>query len=367
MKIICLDGFKPEYIKYTSFLKEKINRCLHGPLETVFSFEISASFFTGFYPNKHNIFTLFEFSKKHFTPKLPNSILMFFKNLIRLIKNQRFFYKYHKIPKYALKYFKPTLNKIWHQKGVLKNKTLFDCLRENKIPFSFIQFPNIFDGKSSIYFNRSDKNTLSKIKKLKTKIQFIHLGELDPISHKYGPYSKEVINHVRFLDKELSKINDKMIIWSDHGFLKVKDVINLSSIFKELKYGKDCVYFLDSTMARFWFKNKIVKEKVINLLKKIKNGKILKNKELKKFHLPKKQDLLFICDPGYIISPNFFDGYNVPKGMHTYNPKLKEQKGFYLISFIKGRKKPAKMVDLFPTMLKIMNLPKIKCDGKSLI
>jgi predicted AlkP superfamily pyrophosphatase or phosphodiesterase len=229
MKIICLDGFKPEYINHTNYLKSLSKNYLHGDLETVFCFTgISASFFTGLYPNKHNIFTMFEFSKKHFTPKLPKPFLTISKNIIRLLKNKRFFYKYYNIPNYALKYFKPALDKIWYQKKVINHKTIFDYLRENKISFSYIDFPNFFDGKNYLYFNKSDKSTLSKIKKSKSKVCFAFLHELDSLSHKYGPNSKKVIKHVKFLDSELKKIKEDLIIWSDHGFLKTKGKINLN-------------------------------------------------------------------------------------------------------------------------------------------
>jgi len=370
MKIICLDGLKPEYFKYMPNLEERFKGCLRGPLETVFGFtSISASFSTGLYPDKHKIFTIFNFSKKHFTPKLPNHILTLLKNAIRLIQNQRFFYKYYDIPNYALKYFKPSLNKIWYQKDILEYKTLFDYLRKNKISFSYVDFPNFFDGKNSIYLRKSDKATLSKIKKIKSKVCFVFLRELDSLSHKYGPYSDQVIEHVKFLDRELSKIKDDLIIWSDHGFLKVKGTVNLLSYLKKLnlKYGKDYVYFLDSTMARFWFRDEIIKKEVINNLKKIKNGKILTDEEIKEFHIPENQDLLFVCNPAYIVFPNFFDKQKIPKGMHGYNPKIKEQKGFYLISTIEGKEKPAKIIDLFPTILKILKIKEPKnIDGKFL-
>lgn len=373
MKIICLDGFKPEYLKYAPYLKKLSENHLHGELETVFAYTgISASFFTGLYPDKHGIFDLFEFSSKKFVLRLPNKLRDIYINFIRLLQNKRFFNRYYEIPHYALKYLNPALDKAWYQKHVLKKKTLFDYLLENDISFAYLDFPHFFDSKNNkktLFFRRSDKAVLAKMKKLRSEVQIIFLHELDSLSHKYGPSSKEVIKHVRFIDQELAKIKGELIIWSDHGFLKVKGTVNLLSYLKKLnlKYGQDYIYFLGATFAMFKFFNNKAIEKTMSVLKTIKHGKILTDEELKKLHVPKKQDIIFALNPGYIISPDFFDK-KAPKGMHGFNPGLKEQKGFYLFKNIKGKRKNGRIIDIMPTILEKLNIPLTEeINGKSLI
>jgi len=356
MKIICLDAFKPEYLQYAPYLKSLSKEHIYGELETVFAYTgISGSFFTGLYPDKHNIFIMFKKTRKHFELPLPNFLLDYWKIFIRLIQNKRFFNKYYQIPKKALPYFKSSLDKIWYQEGCLKVKTIFDYLKENNISFSYLDYPHFFDSKNNVeklYFKGSDKMTLSKMKKLKSQVQFIFLHELDSISHKCGIHSKEVIRHIKFLDRELSKLDEDVIFWSDHGFLNVKARINIEKHLEKLnlEYGKDYIYFLSSTMALFWFNNKQAEEKVRKVLSDIKGGKVLTDLELKELKVPNQQDLVFLCDTGYVIFPDFFNK-KIPKAMHGYDPKIMGQKGFYLMS-IKGKEKNARLIDLMPTILK---------------
>ena len=77
-------------------------------------------------------------------------------------------------------------------------------------------------------------------------------------------------------------------------------------------------------------------------------------------------DLLFLEDPGYVISPNAFQGHGKVEAMHGYDPKYPDQQGFYLVKGTRGHR-DAHMVDMLPTMLDLMGLPSIVCDGRSLV
>ena len=131
-------------------------------------------------------------------------------------------------------------------------------------------------------------------------------------------------------------------------------------------FEKDFVYFVGSTIARFWFKNDEAKNKVTKMCKKIKNAKIILEKD---FNLPKVADFILLADTGIVFWPNFFLRKEHFKAMHGWNPKEKENKTIYILKSKKTKikRKDARMIDMLPTILKTMELPEINCDGKAVI
>lgn len=169
------------------------------------------------------------------------------------------------------------------------------------------------------------------------KNTFITFCDLDHIGHIYGVGSREYKNKINELDyyiEELNKIttqeNYNLIVLSDHGMVNVKGSVNIKiekAIGKASK--KNYLYFIDSTLLRVWVFNENYKEKVLNYIKKIKEGHILTEKERLKYGLVSRKfgDIIFILDEGFVFSPSFF-GKKIPKAMHGYSPELESQKAF---------------------------------------
>lgn len=375
MLCICLDAFKPEYYKYAPYLNSLRKDNLSGELETILGFTgISVTFFTGFYPDKHGIFAMFNYSPEDpmtaftFLGRRTTSFLI---NMGRYIKNERYFFRLYNIPTEFLTHFNGTLRKAIPQKNSAKIDTFFDILEKNKKSFTSVDYPNYFvNRKGSLFFSYSNAKVFKKMREKRVDFCFVHFSELDYISHKFGTRSEETKNCVKEIDEIIEKIgNEKMLIWSDHGMVDVRGEINIEERLREtdLKMGKDYFYFLDTTMARFWFKNERAKTVIEESLKELKNGCILTEKERRFFRVPAEYgDLIFLANPGFIILPNFFQGNERIKAAHGYDPRVPEQKGVYIITGEEG-KKNAKMVDMTPTMLNILRLPEFVCDGKSLI
>ena len=191
--VIMLDSFKPEYLKYTKYLREKTLELQHGELETPL----------GFWGGMD---TFFHGSS--------DKLAFYYYNDKSSWKWIRFFVWLGRFPT-------DVIINLWN---VFWGNELF---RTNNIPLD--KFHN-FDTDVRIPFQK------------RTNVKYITFHELDGIAHKYGTKSDEVKKEVQRLDEILSKIKWD-IIMSDHGMLDIKE-------FVEVPETEKC--FIDSTLARYW-------------------------------------------------------------------------------------------------------------------
>ncbi len=205
--------------------------------------------------------------------------------------------------------------------------TIFDEIRSRKIPFS------LSDWRKSETKNLHQLK--SDIKKVQPRFAYLYLAGLDGILHRTGTESTEVVKHLAFYDNELREVLDlagkhyqdvRMYVFSDHGMTNVHQHLDLMKYLQALplEFGNDYVVYLDSTMARFWFRNSAAVAQVQKCLSKIKNGRILSESELIKYgvHFADQRygELIFLCDPGVLICPSFM-GRKPMAGMHGYAPE----------------------------------------------
>tara|TARA_Y100000034_G_scaffold19272_1_gene21684 strand:+ start:5548 stop:6720 length:1173 start_codon:yes stop_codon:yes gene_type:complete len=382
--VLMLDAFRRDYItpQNTPFLYSLTKKYGLGHLKQPFGFKNTVGFYTGMHPKELGLFTNYIYDKK--IRKFPHSILLFpFPGKLKfhiinffnhLIGNDM---SYPSIKIDYFKYFKLKQKKHFFQQD--STETLFSIFKRNKINYLFYDFPFIIEnGRSKLHytFKNNDKNRVKKFLKLLNKHSFyyIHLTDLDAIGHKFGPKSNEVKRTLQktdnFVKKILSNFNlekDNILIWSDHGMVSINKIFDLQSKLPE--FGKDYVYFLESTIARFWFFNKEIKKQVLSILEKHKDkGKILSKQDKKNLKIDFNNNLygdeIFLLNSGTLLCPNFFN--NVPdKGMHGYDLSDKNETTFFTIN--RKFTKQAKMEDLFPTLLQLMSLKfQSKIDGKSL-
>jgi hypothetical protein len=348
------------------FLNSLAKNNLHGSLEVPLGYtSIIASFMTGMYPEKHGIFDLFKLASKPGMQVQTKYLLA----LIRLLQGKRFFYSPLEIPKSRAKFFQPSMEKTWAQKNCLPCRTIFDILEKNNRSFAVIDWPNYFiNRKGRIFFPKSSDRVIGLIKK-SGDLDFIFAHFLDlEAAHSYGTESKEIIKIAKNLDGKLAQLkdfHDEILFFSDHSMADIRKEIDIIPRLNNLnlEFGRDFIFLVGSTTVEFWFKNKEARAKVINLLKTIKDGKIV---NIKEYRLPKTSDLLFLANVGTAFYPNFFSKKRF-KAMHGWNPK--QQKTVYVLKNKKSLKggKDVKMVDFLPTILDLMKLPRMKCNGKSLI
>tara|TARA_Y100000034_G_scaffold113883_1_gene149368 strand:+ start:1777 stop:2862 length:1086 start_codon:yes stop_codon:yes gene_type:complete len=361
MLCLFIDALNPKYLQHMSFLNSIKKDCLHGELEVPLGYTGNiASFMTGVWPEKHRIFDLFVPDKKP-RKKISEKYLS---GLTRLLQNKRLFYTPPKVRE--MKWFKTGLDKNWAQKNCLRYPTLFDILEKNGKSFESIDWPNHFKNrKGRIFFSQDLKNIFNKTLESKADFIFVHLLDFEK-AHYTGVKSPEMIQIAKKMDEKIKQLWERhgnILIFSDHGMDNIERKVDIWKEIKklDLKFGEDFIYIIGSTTVEFWFKNRKAKKKTINMLNKLDYGKIVNQK---RHHLA-TNSMIFLADFKTAFYPNFFSDKHF-KAMHGWNPKI--QKTYYLLKNSKKKgKKNAKMVDFFPTILRLMKLPNEKCGGESLI
>ncbi len=372
--ILWIDAVSKKFVEGMPFLNDLSKKYGIGELKQSFGYlSISGSFFTGMHPDKHGEFVLFKRGKRErdtILKLLPKQLKPYYFNLKRFLNGKDFF-----APFIDKDNFIVSRDKNYHHPNSLRVKSIFDYLRENNIKFLYSQWPLLVDNKKTklILTKNSDRSRTDKFLKLLKKdysLYFIHLWDMDKYGHEYGTNDPEYFIGLKKQDELIRKIvgkfdlnKDNIILWSDHGMVNIRKYVNLKDKLPKGNYD----FFLDSTMARFWFYDEESKNKIINLLKTVEGGHILTNEEKSKFKINFKNnkygDEIFLMDPGILISPNFFQEH--AKGMHGYDLSREEERGFFILN--QKVKNKADITDLCPTILDVLGIKYEQMDGKSLI
>lgn len=395
--ILFIDAFSFSDLKKENcqFLYELAQKGTYGSLTTIpAGYHIEYSMVSGCLPLKHNVWAWYylnpkgSFSKIKYIKKILNKIknerikrgiIDYYVNFVRLIQGKTRFLKTNKIPLSILEKFDVSVDKMHFEHNPLPVPTMFDVFRKNNIRYVGMEFPIVSDNKKTgFYFSKGDIKELGIAEKKLKKydIVYLHIWGLDAIEHKYGLHSEHALTYIRNIDYQIEEIMKRnkelnLIIFSDHGGVNVTKTKDIISILK--KY--ECDYFLGSTSAQIWFKDKTSQKKP-ELKKELKKQGYLIYDETnieKELFIPYKRefvgDLLAYVKPGEQIYPDFFRNTAKVKSMHGYAEKTPELAGIFVMKFHNTRKKKIqnmKLYDIAPTILKVMNLeiPKI-WDGKA--
>ncbi|MGV8151629.1 MAG: alkaline phosphatase family protein, partial [Candidatus Nanoarchaeia archaeon] len=341
--IICLDGFKKDYIKDTEFLKGLEKSSLFGEVNHGFGFVSELIAITGktneelgliannfVYSSNKNFYY-----KMRFIDSLPlknkfRRALDIGYTLKEFIVGNRQPKTIFNIPLKYMQYFDFLNKKNFFEKNSSPSKTIFEILENRKL--SAYMWPFVYENKKTrldilnLAFSsaNTDKRAFEKSIKLLKKnpdICYIHFFSTDNLVHRLGTVSPRTRELIKILDdyvKEIANYADKLLIFSDHGMTDIKETIDIWNLINKesLEFGKDYLMFLDSTLARFWTFNKNAEKKIKLLLEKTKKGKLytFKNKTIHK----RFGNLIFQLNPGITINPNFYQ--DVPdKATHGYN------------------------------------------------
>ena len=335
-----IDAFGNEiYKQHPDFLKEIITDA--KPLTSVLGFTNTClpSILSGQYPQEHKQASLFFYSKN--SPfkylKLLSFLPSFFdrfrvrnilSKIVKKLHGYTGYFQLYSIPFDKLSYFDFTEKRDYFVPNGPFN-TIFDYCVDNKINYH------------SSNWRVSEKENLKaldkKIEEKEIEFAWLYLPSLDGALHMHGTQSPKIGEKIAWLDNEISTLYNKakehydevvLYVFSDHGMEDVKGGYDLISDIDslDLNYGEDYIAMYDSSMARFWFKNKNAREEIIAKLETILEGKILDENELKRvktyFKDGKFGDLFFVMNPGIMINPSFF-GKKLIAGMHGYHPDEK--------------------------------------------
>jgi len=400
--MILIDAFAISYLseKITPFLYDLRNRGAVYSLEQLFAFRgIEATIFTGRYPEDHKVWTEFclkqtEGPKNDRVKRLKNRIVGVSVNVAdhipsdRLIRDyryvtQKYFLRqgpasFNCIPANLLDVFEIAQAKPVDEPGAIGEfPTLFDVMRKYNTRFNYLAPPR---------FRTS--NVLRDITRIIEKQRdcefwYFKLDLLDPVGHAYGPRSDQLKHALSDIDEEIKTLftvftrafNDvQFVILSDHGMSPVNRHFDLLNVLKKLpvKLREDYVFFLDSTMARFWFSNEQSRDAISHALSGIDCGTIVGVDDLEAQHLGRIDDrygqLVFALKEGWALHPDFFHKHSMQKGMHGYIEA--DDCPVALIYPSEGRQGAqgmAQMIDIMPTVCRILGIASPPgCKGRVL-
>lgn len=268
---------------------------------------------------------------------MPYSYSKYFRFFIHMCSKKRcsrpVFPKTSRIPFYLLNFFDYSVKKpptAPYAYGPFP--TLFDLLRKHNLTFEYISTP--FITRFSTTDNKVMKYFYKKASTKKRDLYFIKFFDVDKASHTYGPGSDENKKEVDETIRRINEIRDyfddenvalRTLVFSDHGFLPVRHSLDLFSEIQKLdiKAGKDFIYFLDSTIARFWFMDNKSRKTIEDLMSTFPEAVELTDqlKTLYGLHGLKRRygEQIYVAKQGYIFAPDFLR-YDKPRGMHGYFP-----------------------------------------------
>ena len=374
--IVFIDGLKPESVEYMDFLKTFNVRRIKTELIN-YSPTCHASMYTGVYPNKHLQLFIWKFSpntspfkilKKLKLHKIPHNIytkFFIYAALLRIKYNIPYTLMFSGLSKQPISNwlnFDFDVVKSWTEPDpfVGKYPIVFKILKDNNINYEIV-------GMQPKGAKSSESVQAHKPKKIKP-VTYYYIGDMDPLSDKYGQDSKEAKVRLNEIDKILEekyKLFEKefkdfyFMLFSDHGHIKVEERIDLYSFFKV--NGKDLnsyIHFVDALHLRFWFRNEKEKDEVTKILAKLESegvGYILTDEIMKKYHseMPDNRygDLIFYIDVPYISK-------TCPvNSMHGYSPEYPDSDGVFVTNReITTTHTHIKLQDIAPSILHTLNI-----------
>jgi len=347
----CLHGYISK--ERTPFLYRLTGEGFFGRIRTVPGFTQEAAMMTGEFPDKTDFFTWYRYS--------PNSSPFAWTRPLRLLKPLRRSRAYYPIkvgirkvsshiarrayqdpafiPLDILPYFEDisaTLPKNLPDLASICRASQHTCFQQSMI-YGYIGSKRCGSIFGPVIESIESKNPFD--------FYIAHIGELDGLGHHYGPHPDFFSEFLKEIDLWLFKIYGSirrkglkcnLIIASDHGMFDVRSIVDIEKQLKSLflKVPKDYIYFLDSTIARFWFSNDKAKNLIEEMLLRIPNGHIVSEEEKKRYHIDFKHNgygnLWFWLDRGCMIFPNFFQSLksSKTKGMHGY---LDDEEGALIV------------------------------------
>lgn len=205
----------------------------------------------------------------------------------------------------------------------------------------------------------------------------IYLGEIDVVGHKNGKEIEKIIPYLQEVDlcvKKISEIakgrNYAVAVLGDHGMVPVIETVNIFDVLKEIKIDeRQYTVFLDSTMARFWFKNIDAREKVCDALKNHLRDKgiIIDETNYAQYKIPLDVcaqsgkpiygEIIWCANPGILIWPDYFNNPKmIDKGMHGYIcTDVEEGTGFFVSSIGSEKVESSDLKDICKELCLILN------------
>jgi hypothetical protein len=211
--------------------------------------------------------------------------------------------------------------------GMNRGPNIFDFLTRRHIPY-FVSNPD-----------KSERDNLSLLKEKLPDIDFafMYWAGLDGLLHSVGNQSPEIPARLRDYENWITELLQaakrhyrevNLYVFSDHGMANCDELLDLRARIDALalEMGEDYAVVYDSTMARFWFFNENARTVISSALRKIPQGRILRDEELRELNAFFEDryfgELIFLVKEGVLIVPSHM-GERPIRAMHGYHPSEK--------------------------------------------
>ncbi len=165
---------------------------------------------------------------------------------------------------------------------------------------------------------------------------FLYAADFDGFLHNHVGDEEAVGGPIKYYSEKVRRLFSALkaggrpyalTVISDHGMTATKGTVDLLSVIDELGlvFGRDCAWFSDSTLLRFWYLREGVREKVHARLEQPDcKGHFLTAEEKREYGIDFPRDKfgqdIFLTDAGIQISPCDL-GVKPLEGMHGYSPE----------------------------------------------
>lgn len=383
---VFIDSLKPESIQHMPFLDSLQSR-RRVRTELGYSPACYASIFSGVHPNKHLHWFTWQYSpgtspykwiSKFRLDKLPQSILTryaCFKITNALgsitipwegVMGLTWWY----IPIQSWPYLDIAVKRHWSEPRFIKDyPSLLDILIANRVPYEIVglKAPRLAESSRTI-----DRHDFGEIRNW----TLFFIGDIDPLSHRYGQDSPQTIDRLSEIDRVLQRKyelfekadNDFLfMLFSDHGHIKVRNRFDLRTFFDS--HGEsldDYIYFIDESYARFWFRNETEKSRATKVLSHMEDrGFILTKDRLEEYkvNMPDNRygDLIFYLDVpdafhhGAVILGRKIEG-KPSVSAHGYLPDHADSDGVLISNKELGDFPYVELVDIMPSVLDVFGI-----------
>jgi len=287
---------------------------------------------------------------------------------------EKYFLSPAKIPFRFMGEFSAARKKMLFEEEYTAAATVFEIVRKENQKWLYFGYPV-----SNSRIDQICRDFESRQEVAEAGFIFVMANELDKAGHRFGASSAERREILRKVSSCLERLYQtcerywksfNFIIFGDHGHVDVKGTVNVQAVLEKApaRVHEDYSYFLDSTVARFWFHNSKAARWIQEALERLDGGSIIDEKEKARYRIryPHNRfgDLFYWADGGNVIAPDFFNGNRPPKGMHGYRAECEDNHSAFAACGpgfpAAGRlPDPADMVRVYPTLLQSLGL---KCD-----
>ena len=359
--LLLVDALRPDYVERAPFLKKLAASSATGALRECFGFVPRAAYFGGLNAAQYGFTNMYCFDPAHspFTmaralPSCQGGAAVEAQLGIRQVLEEsardrvppfaKSYVSTAEIPLPCLPFFDLVEKRApWDQQ--VGYESLFAILDEQRIPWYQCSWPE-----TNKLQDRSDEGILRQVLedlRPEHRFAYVHFQELDGTGHAYGPHSAQMQRCLAATDSRCQRLIETLrqryqelnvVLFGDHGMVNVTRTLDVWTALEGtgLKFGIDYAFFLDSTMARFWFFHARARTQVQSALKILSGGHWLSRADMEKHGIAgcdrRNGEMIFLADPGVLLFPNFFQGHGEPiKGMHGYDPDCPDNLGYFLL------------------------------------